>query len=654
MPDSLQPPDPPPDSRRIVLAFIALLCVFISQIFLYVLPEEAATTAMYIFWLAIGGIVLFLASQFLHFPVKVGRRLPAWTVPSRILRVAAGFILSALATLGMVLLERYGRTNYIPVVSLWLGGALCYASAFLPERFSAPDARTWLKNHWKELAGIGLVTILAAVLRFTDLGNKPFVLNGDEGWLGIIALSTKSNPLANPFSLWENFGGIYLQTINWVFSWLGPTSFALRLLPAISGTLAIPAVYLLGRQITNHRVAWVAAFLLAISHAHLNFSRTAAVGYIHDTWIVPLVLFLLLSGLKRRSSLRTAFAGLLLGLQFSIYLSAQIFIPIILLFFLLLLLFFRKQFPALWKNLLAMAGGLLVVILPNLFYSAIHPEEFFNRLNVSGTFQSGWLAQQMAETGQSAIQILLDRFLHAFFSLIFYPAIDFYNSPIPLVSIITASLFLLGLGIALWKTRSVEFLLMNLYFWGATAAIGIFAIPASADSYRMIVTLPAVMLFAAIGLNQILSGLGLDWHRMRLGYGLVTGFVLVNLLFFNVWEYRVDFATQCRYGGDRQTRFASYMGTFLHTLRRETTIYLLSDDIYRFGTHASADFLGLGKKVTNIPDPIDTLTLIPGDVVIASPGRTDELDAWERAHPGGELIHYFDCDFEIMASYQVP
>jgi 4-amino-4-deoxy-L-arabinose transferase-like glycosyltransferase len=654
MTDNLKPPDPHPSAGRSILAFLALLAIFLSQIFFYVLPDDKKSIAMDLFWLAIIGIVVFLLSQIVRLPASWSRRafvLQASTVP---LRIMAGFLFGGLATVGMILLAQYGRTNYIPVVTLWFAGALVYTSAFLPHHIVLPDLRAWLRSHWKELLAVGLVTLLAAALRFYMLGDKPQVINGDEGWLGIVALSTMRNPMANPFSLWENFGAIYLQTVNYAFSLFGPTAFSLRLLPAISGTLAVPALYLFARQISGRRIAWIAAFLLAISHSHMNFSRTAAVGYIHDTWIVPLVLYLLLSGLEKRSLLRTTAAGLLLGLQFNIYLTAQIIIPMIVIFAVIVLALFRKRYPMAGKQFLAAAGGLLVVILPNIVYGMQHPDEFFNRLNVSGTFQSGWLVAQMEATGRGAADILVNRFLHAFFSLIYYPAIDFYNSPVPLVSIITASLFLLGLGLALWKTRKTGFLLLNLYFWCSTAAIGLFAIPASADSYRMIVTLPAVMFCAAYGFDQTMNALGMNWHRMRAGYGVVTAFLLVTLFFFNEWEYRVDFAGQCRYGGDMQTRFASYMGSYIHDLRRETTIYLLSDDIFWYGTHASASFLGLGKNVTNVPEPIESIPLVPGDVLIASPNRIEELIQWERTHPGGNLVYYYDCDTQIMASYQTP
>jgi hypothetical protein len=642
------------DVRKGVLAFIAILCITVSQILLFVLPQDDAATAMSFFWLSIAGVVLFLWSQFSR-PSRSERivfsriRLPAsaW-------RVLAGLAFSVLATVSMVLFENYGRTNFIPVTTLWLAGAACYLSAFFPNGLPPIHIRVWLRTHWMELLGVGSVTLLACVLRLFQLGELPRVINGDEGWLGNMAISTHELPLANPFALWENFGGIYLQAVNWVFSIAGQTAFALRLLPACSGILAVPALYLLAKQIAGPRIALIAAALLSFSHSHLNFSRTAAVGYIHDTWIVPLALYLLFSGLEKNRSWRTALAGLLLGLQLSIYLTAQIFIPLVLIYCLFILLFFRKKYPHPLRRLLPLWGGLGIAAIPTMAFAIYHPADFFNRLNVDGTFQSGWLTQKVIETGQSVFQILAGRVLHAFFSLIYYPAIDFYNSPVPLVSIVTASFFLLGLGISLWKTRSSGYLLLNGYFWGCTLAVGIFAIPESADSYRMLITLPAVMLFASIGLHQALSAVRLGWAQSHKGYILVTGFLIANLMFFNVWEYRVDFAGRCRYGGDPQTRFASYLGSYLRTVPRETTVYLLSDDIFRSGTHASTDFLGMRKAVINVPDPIDSIAVIAGDLIIASPNRIDELEEWAHRHPGGELLYTYDCETEIMDSYRVP
>ena len=140
-------------------------------------------------------------------------------------------------------------------------------------------------------------------------------------------------------------------------------------------------------------------------------------------------------------------------------------------------LFFRSWFRAAGRRILAFWGGFAILLIPEAAYILQQPNEFFARLGANGTFQTGWLSQTMASTGQSAIQILAGRVAHAFLSLIYYPALDFYGSPTPPLTLISATLFLIGLGVSLWRTRSLNFFILNGYFWGFTLAVGIFAIP---------------------------------------------------------------------------------------------------------------------------------------------------------------------------------
>jgi 4-amino-4-deoxy-L-arabinose transferase-like glycosyltransferase len=563
-------------------------------------------------------------------------------------------IFTILATATMLVFQQYERQNYLPVLNLWIGAAACYLTAFAGTIPTRADIRNWWRAHWKECLAVGLLTALAAGLRFYKLGDLPRVINGDEGWLGSIALSTINPPYANPFALWENFGALYLQVINWGFVFLGATPFALRLVPAIAGTLAVPALYLLARQIAGRRIAGLSALLLAMSHSHINFSRTVGVGYIQDTWLIPLELYLLFSGLQKRSLWRAAAGGLLMGIQFSVYLTPQIFAAMLLVFSVLVLIFFRQKFPHAGRILGTFWGGLAVMLLPEAVFAATHAHEFFNRLNQDGLFQSGWLAAQMAATGESAAEILIGRVAHAFLSLIAHPAIDFYGSPISVLSLFSGVLFLIGLGIALRKTRSEKYLLLNGYFWVGPLAIGLFSIPISADSYRILMVLPAAMLMAGIGLDAILESIGIGWNRNRLAYAGTAVFLMINLFVFNQWTYFVDFAGKCRYGGDPQTRFASYLGNFLRTLQPVDNVFLLSNEVFRYGTHPSVDFLSGGKSITNVPESPDSVAPITGDILIANPDRTEDLYAWIHDHPGGKLEALYDCETLFLLAYHVP
>lgn len=650
------PPQPATSEPvRPLLILIAVLTTLLGLVLLTTTPIDENIPVPTAVWVVFGGIVLFIIAllyrPFLGLQKYISRfskkGLPLWIVFSA--------SLSILAASASYLFERYVLNNYIAVVSIWLLAAACYLIALVPGgAFLQWNWRAWFSAHKKDLLVLGLIFILAVALRFYKLGESPRVIDGDEGRIGLTAQGTITNTLVNPFALWENIGALYLQAINFVISWLGASPFSLRLLPAIAGVLAIPAIYLLARQISNKNVAVIAAIFLAISHTHIHFSRTVAVSYIQDTWLMPLELYFLLSGLEKRSSWRAGLAGILLAIDMSVYLSAQITIGIIAIYMLIAFFWLKDSFRPAWRQALAFWGGFIVTFIPEGTYMVLHPSELFNRINENGTVNSGWLANEINLTGKPTFQILAERVVHAFLSLIYYPAVDFYGSPTPMLSLVSGLLFLLGLGYLLVKARSLKFLLLNGYFWGMTAAVGLFAIPPSADSYRMLIALPAAVLIASLGLDQILNKLGVGWQHKPYRYLALVSVLLLNLFIFNTWTYYYDFLGRCRFGGDTQTRFASYLGNYVRTVQSEGDIYLLSDDTFSYGTHASVDFLTQKRPLINVADPISTQQFVTGETIIASPRRIDELRAWTREHPGGQLHFEYDCQQPILLAYPIP
>ena len=502
--------------RRLV-AFLGVFFILLGQFLIYSAPLDEKVLFPQYEGLSLLGVALFLLSQLVR-PGPLTRRLAGRILISeRAAWVVAAFMLSVLATVGSGLFQISTRSNYIPVLAVWVLAGLAYVAAFSDRILTWAEWKTWLKSHRVELLILLAVILLGASLRFYKLGEIPRVLDGDEGRVGMAAQTTVLGDLANPFALWDNFGALYLQAINLCLRFFGPTPFALRLLPAIGGILAIPAIYLLARQIGGRQVAIIAAFLVATSHTHINFSRIASVAYIHGTWLVPFELYFLLSGLEKRQFWRTALGGVILAMHFSVYLTAQVVTAMILVYMIICFIFLRSWFKPVLPQALAFWGGFLIMILPEAYYVAHYPEQFLNRLAQDGTFASGWLAGMVTSTGQSAVQILFGRVMHAFLALIYYPSLDFYGSPTPMLNMISASIFLLGLGLALWRTKSPKYLLLNGNFWAATLAVGIFAVPPSADSYRMLMALPAALIMAAIGLDQMLEYFGLGWKSGNFG-----------------------------------------------------------------------------------------------------------------------------------------
>lgn len=644
-----------PDSNfapmaRALLSGLSLLLAVGGQILLFTGPERLTMGLA----LSAVALVIFMLSRLWQPPAWLAPAASRLSLSRRTLLVIIAASLSVMTVALTLAFDAVGRVNYLPILLLWAMCAIAYFLAFANGERQMTHWRAWLWTHRWELIGVGVVTAGAAAARFYHLGSIPRVINGDEGVLGLVALETVKLPLANPFTLYENFGALYLQAIYVSLWMLGETPLALRLLPAIGGTLAIPAVYLLARRLFGKQVAFVAAALLAVSHLHIHFSRTVAVGYIQGTALIPLEMYFFMSGIENRSLRRLALGGLILGFHFGVYISAQIITALLIVYLIIAFVLCRPLIQNVGRRLSAFWGGVLLIALPNFAYAILKPEEFLSRLNKEGTFQSGWLTLKMAETGKSAVEILVERVIHAFLSLIHYPALEFYGTSYPMVDAITGALFLFGLVYALSRTRDHRYLLLNGYFWSTVVAVGVFSIPPEADSYRMLIAIPAVVILASIGLKQLLiasTALANNPRVLRIG---MSALLLIPAAALNLRIYFMDFAARCRYGNDESTRFASYLGAYLKTLDRETRVFLLRDDLLFYGSHRSVDFLSGGLPVTNVTDPVATIRGGTNFAVVAVPNRADELRLWAIDHPGGKFQRDYDCDRLILLAYYIP
>jgi hypothetical protein len=605
-------------------------------------------------WWFLLGMGILIISLFIRSGQRFQRIASRLNISETGFGVLASLLLCFLTIASYILFHTNGKVAYLSITLLWFATGIAYILAFRNRDHASFDIKKWYADHRTELILVILAVAIGAILRLYRLGDVPRIIDGDEGLIGLFAQSTKDGYLASPFALWENFGASYLQLVNFLFEIMGTSPSALRLLPAISGILAIPAVYLFARQVAGIRVALISAFLLAVAHSHIHFSRIASVGYIHGTWLAPLELYLLLSGLEKRSSWRMAAAGVLLAMHLQVYLTSQIIIGLVLVYMFISYLFLRNWFRPALRQVAVLWGGFTVALLPQLYFILNNSNEFFSRLSADGTFQSGWLTSTMTASGKSAIEILAGRVSHAFLSLIYYPAVDFYGSNAPLLNIFVAILFIMGLSIAIVRTKSPGFLMLNGYFWAGTFAIGVFSIPPSADSYRMLMTLPPVIVMAAMGLDHLMNMMGFSWEKSPGTYIFSATGVMVAMSIIGVWTYYFDFAGNCRYGGGQVGRFASYLGGYAGTVDQNSDIYLLSDSIYFYGTHASTDFLSQHRPIANYPEAMDSYEIKYGETIVASPPRIPELLTWAEAHPGGSLTRLYDCDNLILVAYQIP
>ncbi len=172
-------------------------------------------------------------------------------------------------------------------------------------------ARPWL---WALL-----ITLGAALLRFWALDRIPPGYHFDEAFEGLEAWKVLTLPGYRPIFFPGNFGVepafIYLTSL--AFSLAGATPTAQRAVAAVMGTLTVPALYALGRELERDGappgMALLAALALGTSYWHLTFSRVGI-----EPILVPLVVcwafWALWRGMRTGEAWAFLMAGLAVGL----------------------------------------------------------------------------------------------------------------------------------------------------------------------------------------------------------------------------------------------------------------------------------------------------------------------------------------------------
>ncbi|HWB53729.1 MAG TPA: glycosyltransferase family 39 protein [Tepidisphaeraceae bacterium] len=118
---------------------------------------------------------------------------------------------------------------------------------------------------------LSLIIVFGAVLRFTWLNYPP--VWGDE----VRTFGRTMGTFADLCKVLQDAGftPLHYELYWWLHNHFILTPTMLRLIPAIAGTLTIPAMYFLARLLTNKRIALGAALFTACSAWLLNYSRDA-------------------------------------------------------------------------------------------------------------------------------------------------------------------------------------------------------------------------------------------------------------------------------------------------------------------------------------------------------------------------------------------
>jgi len=502
---------------------------------------QAATTA----WNCRGILVLLVAS------------LPAWA--------------------GAWLLALRWDSLYVGLLLYACGLALVLAVCAQREGWSLPPLSA-IKDHWVELAVVGLVLALGLFLRLYRLDYYPppgSISWNDEAQIGKDAYGA----IHHGYHPWQFPFSVYATLISFVV--LGPTVFALRLTFVLLGFLTLVVFYFLARELFRFPVALTATFLFAVSRWHIAFSRLVLPS-------TPAILlevctfYLLLRGRRTGGMMNYVLAGMAMGLGLYSHASFRI-VPI-----LVLLLFIGQGWSwvrtrrALDASLsssivapwLAFLASFVVVSLP---LAAIIWRE--PRLAFGERFSSV-MPVLFGGGGASRSWDLQERVgrLVGFFN---YKgeAWGAVNLPdLPMLDLWTGALFTLGFGYCLfyfWRNR-------HLFYpsWFMITIIGGGLLTADLRSHRFAGVLPVLFIFAGVFVEGAWASFRRGFGESRRGYFAL--FLLPVLVLAGFANYYVFFERQIHADSVRIefAREISAVANYISSVGRGHYFYLFANYPY--------------------------------------------------------------------------
>jgi hypothetical protein len=534
-----------------------------------------------------------------------------------------------------------------PILLIWGAGVLLFligTSAHgnsIPGRQRISQAVEWVQKSKWEILAILTLTVLAFLCRSIYIDRIPFSVHGDEGEMGLQARAVLRGELREPFvttflshaTLWFFIQALALHV-------LGNSITGLRLLSALIGTLAIPALYIFARPLYGRTVAMLAAILLTFFDFHIHFSRIG-LNNIADPLMILVTLAAYFYGYRKRSLFGFALAGVLMGLAQYLYFGARLILIIVAVLTVFLLIQERRQLQKFLGPIAAMAIGFILTLGPLLRYYIAHPDTYVARLTEHGLLQRGAVPDLQAN-GQSLFTALLG---HAYRTFGFYIATSdygpFYNSGIPVLNHGMEILFLIGIVLALLKWRNIEYFTLLIWVAG-TALFGGFLLFDPPQAQRYLIAAPAICILAALALVQIGSLLPqLTGLAPRLWQG-VTAAIVLALILWNMYFYFGIYTPQDPYA---YTPIMTLVGNYLRAQSGQSYAYMLTNPV-TFLNYGTIKFLANDPQGVDINDPLTSVTSLvtppPGlrPVFVFIPQRLGELEIVKERYPKGRLQKY--------------
>lgn len=440
--------------------------------------------------------------------------------------------------------QEFVRTSSTWAAFFWVAGMT--TGVFYLWRLRPPSgARNMSTQTWVLVVVESLLVLaildLALALRVWQLGSVPEGIWFDEADSANAAQRMLSLPF-QPFGP-GNFGhnpSLYFYIVDVTMKLAGQTVGGIRLASALLGTIAVAAVYLLGRRLGGASYGMCAAILLAFGKWAIDFSRFGMPN-IAALALISVGFFFLALAMLRPRAIWFALSGLTLGLSMLTYtggfLSAGIVSTAVVCLRLLTDRGFRHQA---WPCALLLPVGLFVGAAPLIVALRLDPDYTLKRVREVSLFTEYSDLQDRTSYFFSNLR------LHLFMFTVQGDSNGRHNLPSsPMLDTTTATLFLLGLGMCI-RRIGYWFSQLLLLWLGASLLGGILSLSFEApQGARTLGAIAPIALIAALPLTAFsrwlwaivtrmpavggVSGVTVSGRRVALSLTVVGAIVLVPL-----------------------------------------------------------------------------------------------------------------------------
>jgi hypothetical protein len=242
--------------------------------------------------------------------------------------------------------------------------------------------------------------------------------------------------------------GLFFYLAALVSQFIGLSQYTLKLTSALAGIAAVPAMYLLARELADCEVGLYAAFLLAISKWHVILSRLGYRVSLLPLFVI-LAMYYLARGLRRGRLLDYGLAGVALGLGMYTYKSFPSVFPAALSCIALYSWQRRDRRPVL-EAAIVLLLALMVYVPLGLFAIESWDAYVYREVLQVGLVRESYGAADLSAVGGLLINLrkgaLMFNFVGGVIELYNVPSERFFNQ-------FNATLFILGIGyiLARWK-----------------------------------------------------------------------------------------------------------------------------------------------------------------------------------------------------------